>query len=296
MLACIMIRPAHAQSTTAGQQDQIIAPGTTPQLVDSSFRFTEGPAVDRRGNVFFTDQPNNKIWEYDLQGKLRVFMSPTGRSNGMYFDHHGNLISCADEHNQLWSIGPDKKITVLIRNYRGHQLNGPNDLWIAPSGDIYFTDPYYQRDYWTRTKPDSALGGQYVYLFRPGKNELIRVDDKSITPNGIVGTPDGKHLYVADLGLGKTFRYDIASDGSLKNKTLFAGEGSDGMTIDNKGNIYLTGKGVDVYNPAGEKILHIDIPEEWTGNICFAGKQKNILFITASKSVYVLPTLVHGVE
>ena len=99
-------------------------------------------------------------------------------------------------------------------------------------------------------------------------------DSSVIKPNGIVGTPDGKYLYVADMGVWKTYRYNIQQDGSLTNKQLFADEASDGMTIDEKGNIYLTGNGVDIYNTTGEKIEHIDVPEKWTANICFGGKNK----------------------
>ncbi|MEO6456505.1 MAG: SMP-30/gluconolactonase/LRE family protein [Ginsengibacter sp.] len=274
----------------------IIAPGVKPVMIDSGFIFTEGPATDKKGNVFFTDQPNNKIWKYDTEGKLSVFSDKAGRSNGMYFDAKGNLITCADENGQLWSIDPEGKVTVLVKDYQGHRLNGPNDLWIHPSGGIYFTDPYFQRSYWTRKHTDSALGGDKVYYLSQNKKELIMADSETVKPNGIVGTPDGKYLYVADMGKRKTYRYDINKDGTLNNKQVFANEASDGMTIDNRGNIYLTGRGVAVYDPAGKKIEQIDIPEKWTANICFGGKNRRTLFITASKSIYIIPTLVSGVE
>jgi gluconolactonase len=276
---------------------QIIAPGAKLTLVDSSFIFTEGPATDKAGNIFFTDQPNDNIWEYDTDGKLSLFLHGTGRSNGMYFDSKGNLISCADEHNELIAVSPKKKITVLTNKYNGAVLNGPNDVWVNRlTGGMYITDPYYQRDYWTRTKPDSALDGDNVYFLPPGKRQLMLTDSSVVKPNGIVGTPDGKYLYVADMGVWKTYRYTIQQDGSLTNKQLFANEASDGMTIDEKGNIYLTGNGVDIYNSSGEKIEHIDVPEKWTANICFGGKNKDILFITASKSVYIIQAQVKGVE
>ena len=276
---------------------QIIAPGAKLTLVDSSFKFTEGPATDKAGNIFFTDQPNDNIWKYDTDGRLSLFLHGTGRSNGMYFDSKGNLISCADEHNELISVSPKKKVTVLADNYNGAVLNGPNDVWINRlTGGIYITDPYYQRDYWTRTKADSNLAGEKVYFLSPGKKQLIMADSSVKKPNGIVGTADGKYLYVADMGVWKTYRYNIQQDGSLTNKQLFADEASDGMAIDEKGNIYLTGNGVDIYNSSGEKIEHINVPEKWTANICFGGKNKNILFITASKSVYIIRAQVKGVE
>ena len=276
----------------AGQKTSpVIADGAKLNLVSDQFKFTEGPATDKAGNVFFTDQPNDKIWEYDTNGKLSVFMDGAGRSNGMYFDNKGNLISCADENEQLWSIAPDKKVTVLVKDYKGKLLNGPNDVFVTSKGKIYFTDPYYQRDYWKRKSSD--LDGQKVYYLKDINDPVVVADDM-VKPNGIIGTPDGKYLYVADIEANKTYRFTIAEDGTLKDQTLFVEQGSDGMTIDNKGNIYLTGKGVTVYNKEGKKIEHIDVPADWTANVTFGGKQKNILFITASQNIYTLKMKVKG--
>jgi len=271
----------------------LIADGAILKLISNKFSFTEGPAVDKKGNIFFTDQPNNTIWQYDRNGKLSVYLKNAGRSNGMYFDQQGNLISCADEHNQLWEIQPDGTIKVLLDNYKGLHFNGPNDLWISPTNGIYFTDPYYQRNYWTRKLPE--MDGQKVYYLQQNKEPII-VADNLVQPNGIVGTTDGKYLYVADIGANKTYRYQITSAGKLADQKLFAPMGSDGMTIDESGNIYLTGNGVTIYNKEGELIEHIQVPEEWTGNLTFGGKQNNLLFITASKSVYTMQMKVKGVQ
>ncbi|WP_224746492.1 SMP-30/gluconolactonase/LRE family protein [Mucilaginibacter rigui] len=107
-----------------GQIKPLFDANETPQLVSKQFAFTEGPAVDKEGNIFFTDQPNNKIWKYDTDGKLSVFMDNAGRANGTYFDGEGNLIACADEHNQLWRIKPDGKVKVLLNNSEGSLFNG----------------------------------------------------------------------------------------------------------------------------------------------------------------------------
>lgn len=264
------------------------------QLISKQFSFTEGASTDKYGNVFFTDQPNNKIWEYDVNGKLSVFLDSAGRSNGMYFDKKGNLITCADEHDQLWSISPSKKITVLITNYKGKLMDGPNDVWVDNKGGVFMTDPYCQRDYWTRKKPD--LDASNVYYLPKGEHQPIMVADGFKFPNGIVGTPDGKYLYVADLGWNKTFRYTIGKNGQLTDKVKVIDQGSDGMTLDEKGNIYLTGNGVTIYNPNGKKIGHIEISEPWTANLCFGGKDKNVLFITASTAIYTIKMKVKGVE
>ncbi|KQN35259.1 gluconolactonase [Pedobacter sp. Leaf41] len=264
------------------------------KLISSQFKFTEGASVDKQGNVFFTDQPNDKIWKYDTNGKLSLFMDKSGRANGTYFDKKGNLIICADENNEIWSIDKNKKITVLFSDFEGKKVNGPNDIWLDNKGGIYFTDPYYQRNYWKRQKPE--LEKQRVYYIPKGKKTAIIVADDLQKPNGIVGTADGKFLYVADMAANKTYRYKINGDASLSDREIILNQNSDGMTLDSNGNIYVTGKGVNIYKPTGEQIGHINIPEEWCGNLCFGGKNKNILFITASKSLYKIVTTVKGIE
>ena len=272
----------------------LVRSGATLQKVSDQFSFTEGPAADKKGNIFFTDQPNDKIWKYDTNGKLSVFMDKSGRSNGLYFDHEGNLVACADENSELWSISPEKKVTVLLRNFSGVRFNGPNDLWIDKKGGIYFTDPYYQRDYWERKKPD--MERRKLYYLAKGVREAVVADSVFVQPNGIVGTPDGKYLYVADIGDGKTYKYQISKDGSLTNRQLFVSQGSDGMTLDSKGNLYITGKGVTVYDPSGKIIGNIPVPSRWVGNVCFGGEDRKTLFITASESVYTLQMKVRGVR
>jgi gluconolactonase len=273
----------------------VVAEGAIrPQLVSRQFSFTEGASVDRAGNIFFTDQPNNKIWEYTLDGEVVLFMDSAGRSNGMYFDPAGRLVTCADEQEQLWSIGPDRKVKVLLRDVNGHRLNGPNDLWIDARGGIFFTDPYYQRPYWARAH--SELDGEKVYYLPKGGKEPLVVEAGLKKPNGIVGAPDGKTLYVSDLGDGKTYVYSIGPGGRLEGRRLFCEQGSDGMTVDERGNVYLTGDGVTVYDPGGRKIAHIPVPEKWTANLCFGGKDRKTLFITASEGIYVLRMRVKGVE
>ena len=280
------------------QQDSgmttLVAPGALLVQVSKQFIFTEGPAVDKAGNIFFTDQPNNTIWKYDTTGRLSLFMDKTGRSNGMYFDKKGHLITCADENNQLWSIGADKKVTVLLTDFNGHLLNGPNDLWIDANEGIYFTDPYYQRDYWKRQKPD--LDKQNLYYLAKGSKSAVIADSSFQQPNGIVGTPDGKFLFVADIRASKTYRYEIGKKGRLTNRILFAPMGSDGMTLDEKGNLYLTGRGVTIFDASGKRLGNIPVPSGWTGNVCFGGKDRHVLFITASESVYTLQMQVKGVE
>jgi len=277
------------------QENSIIAEGAQLTLVATGYEFTEGPAVDKDGNVFFTDQPNDRIIKWSAaDDSVTTYMQPCGRANGLYFDHEGNLLACADENFQIWQIDSNKNVTILIDDFEGKKLNGPNDLWVDPKGGIYFTDPYYQRPYWERQKKE--IEKEQVYYITPDMKEVRVVVDDFKKPNGIIGSADGKLLYIADIGDKKTYSYTINDDGSLKNKTLFTALGSDGMTLDNQGNVYLTGDGVTVFNKNGVQILHIPIAEKWTANVTFGGQEQNILFITAMDAVYTLEMKVNGVH
>jgi gluconolactonase len=273
--------------------EEIIQPGSKLEKLADGFLFTEGPAADARGNVYFTDQPNDRIMIWSLSGKLSTFMKPCGRSNGLSFDKDGNLWACADQKNELWCISPDRKITVIPSKYQNKPLNGPNDLWNAPNGGVYFTDPFYKRPWWDHdTMPQTY---QAVYYLQPDNKTITRVIEDLVQPNGIVGTPDGKSLFIADIGGNKTWKYSINNDGSLGNKKLFCEMGSDGMTIDEMGNIYLTGTGVQIFDRNGIFIGSIPVPEKWTANVCFSGSDMKSLFITASTSIYRIRTLIKGV-
>lgn len=293
VLFAFILMPA-VFGSCAGKPDGIIAPGAKVEKLADGFSFTEGPAADKSGNVYFTDQPNDRIWKYSTDGELSLFAEGQGRANGLYFGNDGKLLSCSDMNNEIWSIdvagdGHD----VLISGFGDAKFNGPNDLWVRPDGGIYFTDPLYARDYWTRSR-DMQIDGEHVYFLPAGGNRAVRVASDLEKPNGIIGTPDGKLLYVADIQAGKTYVYDIGPDGILTGKKEFAPMGSDGMTIDSEGNIYLTGKGVTVFNPAGEQIAHIPVEADWTANVCFGGKDMKTLFITASENLYGLRMNVSG--
>lgn len=272
--------------------NEVVAAGALPVKAGTGYAFTEGPAADSKGNIYFTDQPNDRIYKWTTDGRIELFMEGAGRSNGLYLDKEGNIWSCADANNELWKIGTDRSHTVKVTDFEGKKLNGPNDLWIDPKGGIYFTDPFYKRDYWSRTSPE--IERQDVYYLSPDGRTLKVAATDFKQPNGIVGSPDGKRLYVADIGGRKTYVYDVNADGTLGERKLFTEMGSDGMTIDSKGNLYLTGKGVTVFDPGGNKLLNIPIDEPWTANVCFGGKDRKTLFITASKSVYTLKMKVKG--
>ena len=291
---CLFLFSGFSFIINAQQTSKIIAPGAQLQLIDSGFQFTEGPAVSPDGSVFFTDQPNDRIYKWTEGKGVAVYLEGTGRSNGLYFDNDGKLLACADEKNQIWKFDDNKDHVVIVNGFEGKRLNGPNDLWVDPKGGIYFTDPFYKRPYWSRTEKE--IEKENVYYISPDQSKVLTVAEGLVRPNGIIGTLNGKKLFVADIGDKKTYSFDIGRNGTLSNKTIFANMGSDGMTIDNKGNIYITGKGVTVFDKKGNKIEEIEVDEPWTANVCFGGRDQSTLFITASKSVYTLNMKVHGIR
>ena len=280
-----LISVSSAQSTN--DASAVVAPGAKLEKLAGDFKFTEGPTADKDGNVFFTDQPNNRIMKWSTDGKLSTFLQPAGRANGMFFDTKGNLIACADEKMELWSIAPDGKHTVLAHEYEGKPINSSNDVWVRADGSLFFTDPFYKREWWAHDKPPQ--GTEQVYFLSADRKTLKRATTDLEQPNGIIGTPDGKRLFVADIRARKTYSYDIQADGSLANKQLHCELGSDGMTLDTEGNLYLTGRGVVVFDKTGKKIGQIDVPERWTANVSFGGKDHKTLFITASTGLYSIP-------
>jgi gluconolactonase len=285
-------QPPPAQAAAAMDASAVAAPGATLQKLAGGFSFTEGPTSDRDGNVYFTDQPNDRIMKWSVSGQLSTFLKPAGRANGLFFDRSGRLIACADEKTELWSIEPDGRTTVLVSRFDGKSLNGPNDVWVRPDGGLYFTDPFYKREWWTwSARPQDS---EQVYFLSADRSVFKRVTADFVKPNGIIGTPDGKTLFVADIGAGKTWAFDVQPDGSLTNKRFHCEAGSDGMTLDAEGRLYLTGKGVTVFDKSGRQVAHIDVPEDWTANVSFGGADHRTLFITASKGLYAIALRTRG--
>ena len=257
------------------------------------FLFTEGPATDKEGNVYFTDIPQNMILIWTVDNKLDTFRVNSGGANGLYFDKDENLLACEGGNGQVSKTTINGEYSPIATHYKGNRFNQPNDLWPDGRGGFYFTDPKYGED-----ETNLPQDGMHVYFVTPGKNEIIRVCDDYEKPNGIIGTPDGSTLYVTDNTGGKTYSYNILEDGTLSNKSLFADIGSDGMTIDMAGNVYLTPSGkraVDIYSPGGKLISSIPVPEE-PSNVCFGGKDRNQLFITARTSIYRAELNTYGVD
>lgn len=271
----------------------LIESGAKLEKIADGFKFGEGPAVDAKGNIYFTDQPNDRIMIWSTDGKLSTFMQPSGRANGLTFDKKGYLWACCDDKGELWRISPDKKVEKVVTEFEGKRLNGPNDVFVDKKGGAYFTDPFWVREYWDdKTQPQKIKG---VYYLKPDHKTVIRVIDDFNSPNGLHITPDGKRIIVADIMGRKTWSYAINKDGTLSDKKLFCDQGSDGLTIDVDGNVYLCSRGVNIYNSNGEKIGDIPVPESIT-NCCFGDKDMKTLYITGHTSLYKIKMNVKGLR
>ena len=255
------------------------------EKVASGFTFVEGPASDKNGNVYFSDIPNQRIYIWTTQDSLVTYREESNGANGLYIDKEQNLLACEGYASRVSLTTPEGDYKIIASSFEGIPFNRTNDLWAHPNGDIYFTDPQYDGD-----MSNLNQGGMHVYRIASDYKNIDKVCSDLVRPNGIIGTPDGKVLYVSDRGDGKTYKYSITADGTLSEKTLFINEGSDGMTLDEKGNLYITTKDksqVDIYSQKGKLLKTIEIPEAPT-NLTFSGKTKGQLYITARTSLYRL--------
>lgn len=275
----------HIGFRVALKSSNLTAPGASATAVVTNGTFFEGPAADVNGNVFFSDIAANTIYKLSNAGALSVFRTNSGGSNGLAFDKYGNLIACEGTTGRIVSISPQGGVSVIATQYNSLRFNEPNDLWIAPNGGIYFTDPVF---FGTQTQD-----GQHVYYINPARTTVTRVIADMVKPNGIVGTADGSTLYVSDYGAGATYKYTINPDGTLTGKTLFVALGSDGMEIDSDGNVYLTTDDVQVYSSAGVKLQTINVLDRPT-NLCFAGADRRTLYITTEAALYAVQMRTQG--
>lgn len=286
---------ADAQELAIDAPADLIAPGTVVQVLSDDFQFTEGPTASSDGVVYFTDQPNNRIMRVAPDGQIETFMQPAGRANGMDFTPEGRLIACADEHNELWSIDVQtKEKETLITAAGGERLNGPNDVWVDLNGLMFFTDPYYQRPWWQHKQPPRSVRGLYRLK---SAGEVVLLDGDFQQPNGIVGDGQRRLLFVADIEAKKIYRYRLDAAGDVSDRQLFCEHPSDGLTLDSAGNLYITNSnGVTIFDSDGQQIGRIATGANWTANVCFGGPEFDTLYITASKRLLTVKTLMHGLR
>lgn len=272
-----------AASLAWAQEGSLVAEGAEVIEVRGGFQFLEGPVTDRSGDLYFTDINSNRIWRYSADGEFEVAIEPSNYANGLTLDLDGSLLICEQAGQRISRMDADGNLSVIADSYNGARFNSPNDLWVHPDGSIYFTDPRYRFPEGPPSQP-----GEYVYRISPDRQTVTAVVTDIPKPNGIVGTEDGRTLYLASTQTGTIYRFDIAADGSLENQSEFADQGSDGMTLDERGNVYLTWRGgVSIRNPQGEEIEFIETPQN-PANVGFGGSDGRTLYMTARTGLYSL--------
>jgi gluconolactonase len=286
----------------------------------ASIAFTEGPAVDAAGAVYFSDIINDRILKLAPGGALSVFRQPCGRTNGQTFDREGRLLHCEGAE---FGPGGARRVTrtdlasgeytVLTERFEGARYNSPNDIAVDGEGRIYFTDPRYG------DRSDLEMDVEAVYRIDPGGRVTRILEPPAVEkPNGIAVTQDGRRLYVVDSsplpgGNRKVWAFDLARDGTPADRRLvhdFApGRGGDGMRLDVEGNLWVaagvlaprhphetTGvpPGVYVFTPGGRILGRIPVPEDLITNLAFGGADGRTLYITAGKTLYTARAPVPG--
>jgi gluconolactonase len=262
----------------------------------TNFKFTEGPAADRLGNVFFTDIPNQRIHKIDADGKLTTFVEKSNRANGLMVNAKGELVAC-EMAGQVVAYSPDGKTRrVLTDKFADKPFNAPNDLVIDQGGGIYFTDPEYGA-------PNPWPQGKTCVYYLATDGKVTRLIDNLRNPNGIILSPDEKTLYVIPSSQADMMSYPVTAPGQLGQGKVFCtlqqpekktDSGGDGLTVDVKGNLYITSQlGLQVYDPTGKLLGIIAFPEV-PANVTFGGKDQQTLYVTARTSVYVVPMRVAG--
>jgi gluconolactonase len=275
--------------------------------------FTEGPAADAAGNVYFTETLGSRILRLSTTGRLSTFRENSNGANGLVFDDHGRLIAC--EAGDPKGGGPPRvtridvatgQVEVLVQQYEGKPLNAPNDVTIDGQGRLYFTD--------------QGRSGAVYRIDPTGRVSRILASPEIEKPNGIMISPDDRTLYLvesnsAEGGARMIRAYDLSPDGTVHNMRVFynfyPGRSADGLCIDTRGNLYAaaglhrrrgtsetldTRPGVHVFSPAGKLLDYIPIPEDTITNCAFGGADMRTLYVTAGKTLYRVRTEIPGLR
>ncbi len=274
--------------------------------VATGFTFTEGPIWMADGSLHFSDMPGDKRRRWHPSDGVSVLLDPSRKCNGMTRDNDGNLLVCEHVSSSLVRERPDGVRETLAFHWQGKYLNSPNDVIVASDGSIVFTDPTYGRMPGFGIERSQELDFQGVYRIPPGggQNDLQLLVDDFAQPNGLCFSPDESLLYINDTTNAHIRVFDVGADHQLSNGRVFAeniGDGDlakgglvDGMKLDERGNVYVTGPdGVWIFAPDGAQLGVIEVPES-VGNINWGGDDWRTLFIPASTSVYSVQMNVGG--
>ena len=280
----------------------------------------EGPAWDGKGNLYFTN--DNRITRRDSSGKLHVFRDPSGEANGLLFDLQGRLVICESATRRITRIEPDSTTTVLADRYQSMKFNSPNDLTIHSKGRTYFSDPRYgNRDSMEMRDEHGRLVEGVYRIDAPGKIARV-ITHKVDRPNGVLVSPGGEYLYVADNNNNnagaarKLWRFLLRADGTIdpgSRKLIFDwgdGRGPDGVKTDREGRLYVAAGlnqshapyesaakfkgGVYILSPEGKLLDFVAIPVDEVTNCAFGGPDRKTLYITAGGTLWSIPVTTPG--
>ena len=273
-----------------------IGPTGEVKKVHGGFQFTEGPAADREGNLYFSDVAGDKLYKLDAQGELSTVLDPSHHTNGLMLNAAGNIVAC-EMDGRLIEVNPKtKEVKSLADGYEGKRFNAPNDLVIDAGGGIYFTDPHFRA-------PMPLPQGVRAFYYRAAGGKVMRLGVIENAPNGVILSPDEKTLYVSPSLQAEMLAYPVEAPGKLGQQRVFCtlkqasgktNGGGDGLTVDSKGNVYITSAlGIQVFDPKGSLLGIIEFPEQ-PANCTFGGKDLKTLYATARTSVYSVPMEVTG--
>jgi gluconolactonase len=287
LLACTLI----AQDAQPIAYDKLEA-----RKLFGDFKFTEGPAEDGAGNIYFSDIPANHIYKIDNEGKLSKFLEASNHTNGLMFASPGKLLACEMDGRLVAIDIATKTVTSLADKHNAARFNAPNDLVIDSQEGIYFTDPRFRA-------PEPWPQGKEAWYYRAANGNIVRLGDNLPAPNGVILAPNEKTLYIVPSMQKQIMAYPISEPGvvgtgkvfcELAQKEATGNGGGDGLSIDVAGNLYITtGLGIQVFSAEGKALGIIKVPEH-PANCAFGGKDYKTLYITARTGIYAVDLPIAG--
>lgn len=278
----------------------LVSKDAVMEQLGTGFDFTEGPVWHpHEKHLIFSDMPGDHMRKWTAAEGITTFRKPCHMSNGNTYDRQGRLVTCEHASSTVTRTEADGTITTLASHWQGKELNSPNDIVVRSDGGIFFSDPDFGRRPYFGIPRDKELTFQGVYHLTAGGELLLLADDFG-QPNGLCFSLDEKTLYINDSPRRHIRRFSVEGDritGGEVWAELGGVEGErtpDGMKIDSLGNVYCVGPGgIHVFSPEAERLGVILVPEN-TANLCWGDDDLKSLFITASKSLYRIRTLIPG--
>jgi gluconolactonase len=294
MHTCIFTTHGSAQEAANGR----VQPVSEIETVHKGFAFTEGPAWDPRGVLYFSDIPNTTIHRLEAGDKLSNFTTDSKHTNGIMIAADGRMLACQMDGQVVAYSVETGAATVLAGSFEGKRFNAPNDLVIDQQGGIYFTDPLFRA-------PEPLPQGVQAVYYVTSTGQVTRVTNHIAAPNGIGLSPDGKRLYVIPSQQAEMLVYDVDAPGTLSNgRTLcrvtqppgMDDTGGDGMTVDVQGNLYITTHlGIEIFAPDGKQLGLVEFPEQ-PANVTFGGPNRTTMYVTARTGLYRVEMPIAGLK